>query len=328
VDDSEPSPSLARAVPSSPVRPPAASAMSVADSLSAMAIVLIWGSNFVVMKLGLQEIGPMLLGALRFGAASLPLLLLVSRPELPWRYVAGYGLAQGLGQFGFLFLGLSLGVPAGIASMAMQTQTFFTAMLAAWLLHEPTRASQWLGLLIAAAGLALIAVGGGAGSGHVPLVGLLLCLAGAAMWAVSNIVARQAQRHNPRYDALSLVVWGSAAPVLPFVLLAGWQDGWAATGGSLLRMSWRAVGAVAYLALVATVLAYSLWARLLKRHPAGKVAPLSLLVPVVGLYAAWLVFDEQLTALQWLGVAIVGLGLVLNNFGHHARHWLATRRER
>lgn len=306
-----------------PLTHPAASSNSAAarfsprDLASALAIVVIWGSNFVVMKVGLKEMGPMLLGALRFAAASLPLLFIVPRPALPWRYVAGYGLAQGLGQFGFLFLGLWLGMPAGLASMVLQTQAFFTVLLAAAFLHERARASQWCGLVVSAAGLAMIASAGGAT--RVPLGGFLLCVAGASMWAASNIVARLAQRRNARYDALSLVVWGSTAPIVPFLLLAVWQDGWATTVHSVEAMTWRGVAAVVYLAAVATVLAYSMWARLLKRHPAGKVAPFSLLVPVVGLYAAWVVFDERLGALQWIGVATVAAGLLINNFWSRLR---------
>jgi O-acetylserine/cysteine efflux transporter len=234
-------------------------------------------------------------------------------------------LAQGLGQFGFLFFGLWLGLSAGIASMVLQTQVFFTVMLAAVVLHERTRANQWIGLLLSAAGLALIAAAGGTGEAHVPVAGFLCAIAGAALWAVSNVVARAAQRHNPDYDALSLVVWGSTASIVPFLLLALWQDGWVATQQSLANISWRGAGAVLYLALVATVLAYSMWARLLKRYPAGKVAPFSLLVPVVGLYSAWLVFDERLAVLQWLGVAAVGAGLLISNFGHRLRGRAALR---
>lgn len=300
--------------------------LSPLDLLSALAIVLIWGTNFVAMKIGLHDMGPMLLGALRFATASLPLLLFVRKPDLPWRFIAGYGLAQGLGQFGFLFLGLWLGLPAGIASIVMQTQAFFTVLLAALLLHERIRINQWLGLVVSAGGLTMIAATSSAGRGHVPIGGFLLGMAAAAMWAVSNIIARKGQRHNPSYDALSLVVWGSATPVLPFLLLATWQDGWPATQRSLLHLSWQDAVAVLYLALVATVVAYSLWARLLKRHEAATVAPFSLLVPVVGLSAAWLAFDERLAPLQWLGVVIVGLGLLVNNFGHRLRPWLSARR--
>ncbi len=116
-----------------------ARALSRGDLLRALAVVVIWGLNFVVMKVGLQGLSPMLLGALRFAAASLPFLLFVHLPVLPWRFVVGYGLAQGLGQFGFLFLGLQLGMTAGMASVVMQTQAFFTLLLAAPLLGERAR---------------------------------------------------------------------------------------------------------------------------------------------------------------------------------------------
>ena len=288
---------------------------SAMDLASLLLIVLIWGSNFVVMKIGLRDVGPMMLGALRFAGASLPLLFFVRRPDLPWRYVASYGLAQGFGQFGLLFLGLSLGLPAGIASIVLQTQVFFTALIAAAVLKEPTRAHQWAGLFVAATGLVLIATAGTAADSRLPLGGLLLTVGGALMWAVSNIVARLSQASNPRYDAVSLVVWSSCFPVLPFLLLAAWQDGVVGSYRSLISVGGSTILAVLYLALAATVLGYSLWARLLKRHPATRIAPFSLAVPVVGLFAAWVVFDEQLSLLQWAGTAAIGAGLLLNNFG-------------
>ena len=291
-----------------------ATVLSPADLASLVLIVLIWGSNFVVMKVGLKGAGPMLLGALRYLFAALPVLL-VPRPALPWRYVAAYGLAQGLGQFGLLFLGLSLGVPAGIASIVLQTQVFFTALMAGAVLGERTAAHQWAGLVVAAGGLVLIATASVPGTVHVPLLALGLTVAAAWMWAASNIVARFAQRRHPRYEAASLVVWGSCFPVLPFLLLAVWQEGGAVTLQALRDLGWRTGLAAAYLGLVATVGAYSMWARLLKRHPAGRIAPFSFAVPVVGLYAAWLVFDERLAPLQWAGAAAIGAGLLLNNFG-------------
>lgn len=309
-----PVPVVAQAVGAATVHA-AAAPLSALDLGSLLLIVLIWGSNFVVMKIGLQGVGPMLLGALRYAFAALPLLLLVQRPALPWRFVVGYGLSQGLGQFGLLFLGLSLGLPAGVASIVLQTQVFFTAVLAAAMLGERTRGYQWAGLAVAAVGLVLIATAGLPGAVRVPLAGLVLALAAAAMWATSNIVVRLAQRHQPRYEAVSLVVWGSAFPVLPFLLLAGWQEGTSETVRALGHLGWRTALAAAYLGLVATVLAYSMWARLLKRHPAARIAPFSFAVPVVGLYAAWLVFDERLAPLQWAGAAAIGAGLVLNNFG-------------
>ncbi|WP_288251786.1 EamA family transporter [uncultured Hydrogenophaga sp.] len=281
------------------------------DALRALAVVVIWGLNFVVMKLGLQSISPMLLGALRFAAASLPFLLFVRPPALPWRFIAGYGLVQGLGQFGFLFLGLKLGMTAGMASVVMQTQAFFTLMLAVPLLGERVRANQWLGLGVALAGLLMIASAHGEGPGQMTLAGFVLTLSAAAMWALSNIVARRASQ-LARYEPFPFVVWSSVFPILPFALIALATDGAASVQQQLAGMGVGAWFAVLYLALGATLLAYSLWTRLLQRHAATRVTPFSLLVPVVGLWAAWAAFGEEPLPLQWVGTVAVLCGLVVN----------------
>ncbi|WP_129782460.1 EamA family transporter [Peristeroidobacter soli] len=291
-----------------------ASPLSRGDLLRALAVVVIWGLNFVVMKIGLHDIGPMLLGALRFAAAALPLLLIVRVPKLPWRYMAAYGLAQGFGQFAFLFLGLQMGMTAGMASVVMQTQAFFTLLLAAPVLGERARWSQGLGLLVALAGLVLIATAHGDGPGQMSLVGFVLTLSAAFMWAVSNLVARLASRIAD-YDPLPFIVWSGVFPILPFAVLALWMDGPKTVLRQISGMQTPTVLAVLFLAWLSTLLAYSLWTQLLQRHPAGRVTPFSLLVPVVGLWSAWMFFDEWPLPQQWLGTAAVLMGLVVNQLG-------------
>jgi O-acetylserine/cysteine efflux transporter len=288
------------------------------DGLRALAVVLIWGLNFVVMKLGLQSLSPWLLGALRFAAAALPFVWFVRPPPLPWRFIAGYGLAQGLGQFGFLFLGLKLGMTAGMASVVMQTQAFVTLLLALPLLGERALPRQWLGVGVALAGLVLIAAAHGEGPGQMTLAGFVLTLSAAFMWAVSNLVARRASQ-IATYEPFPFVVWSSVFPIVPFALIALWADGPARVAQQLQGMDAAAWFAVFYLALGATLLAYSLWTRLLQRHAAARVAPFSLLVPVVGLWAAWAAFGEVPGVLQWVGAGAVLLGLVVNQFG--GRWW-------
>ncbi|QHE87764.1 EamA family transporter [Hydrogenophaga sp. BPS33] len=288
--------------------------LSSGDFLRALAVVVIWGLNFVVMKVGLQGLSPMLLGALRFTAAALPFLLFVKVPNLPWRYLVAYGLAQGLGQFGFLFLGLHLGMTAGMASVVMQTQAFFTLLMAAPLLGERARAAQWVGLVVALCGLLLIATAHGEGPGQMTLAGFVLTLGAGFMWAVSNIVVRLANRVSD-YDPFGFLVWSCVFPILPFFGLALWMDGPSSVARQLSGMGWPAVLSVLFLAFFATLLAYSLWTRLLKRHPAGRVTPFSLLVPVVGLWSAWMFFGEWPLPQQWLGALAVLMGLVVNQLG-------------
>jgi O-acetylserine/cysteine efflux transporter len=287
-------------------------ALSRGDLARALCVVLVWGLNFVVMKLGLQGLSPMLLGALRFAAASLPLLLFVARPALPWRYLAAYGMAQGVGQFGLLFLGLQLGMTAGMASVVMQTQAFFTLLLAGPLLGERARRDQWLGLAVALAGLLVIATAHGDGPGQMTLIGFILTLSAAFMWAASNVVVRFAVRAAPGYDPFGFIVWSSLVPVLPFLLLALAMDGPAQVLRQVGGLDLRALLAVLFLAWFATLLAYTLWTRLLQRHPAGRVVPFSLLVPVVGLAAAALAFGERPSPAQWFGTGAVLAGLVIN----------------
>ncbi len=288
--------------------------LSRGDLLRALAVVVIWGLNFVVMKLGLQGLSPMLLGALRFSAASLPFLLFVPRPSLPWRFVVGYGLAQGLGQFGLLFLGLHLGMTAGMASVVIQTMAFFTLLLAAPVLGERAKPWQWWGLVLAFAGLMSIGMAHGEGPGQMTLVGFVLTLGAAFMWAVSNLVARRAAQAGT-YAPFPFIVWSSVVPIVPFFALAAWIDGGSAVVWQLRSIDATALLAVGYLAFLATLLAYTLWTQLLQRHPAGRVTPFSLLVPVVGLWAASAFLAEVPTLAQWLGVGAVLCGLVVNQTG-------------
>ncbi|HMS28137.1 MAG TPA: EamA family transporter [Burkholderiaceae bacterium] len=304
---------------------PNASHFSRFDVLSALAVVLIWGLNFVVMKWGLRDVSPMLLGCLRYMCASLPFVVFIKRPNVPWRFVVGYGVAQGLGQFGFLFMALQLGMTAGMASVVMQSQAFVTLLLAHWLLGERAQWAHYAGLLCAGIGLAMIASAHGSGAGQMTLIGFLLTLCAASMWACSNIVARMAsiyRAHHPDneknqggYDPLAFLVWSSLLPIIPFFIFAVKQDSWQIVSSQLQGLSLRTVLAVLYLGLLATVLAYTLWTRLLQRHPTGRVAPYSLLVPIIGLVAAWVLLGEQPTLLQLAGTVVVLLGLVINMQG-------------
>lgn len=289
-----------------------ATRLSRGDWLCALAVIVIWGLNFVVMKLGLETLSPMVLGALRFMLASLPFVLFVRPPKMPWGYVVAYGLAQGLGQFGLLFLGLRWGMTAGMASVVMQTQAFFTLILAVSLLGERARPSQWWGLVLAFAGLIVIAIGHGEGALQMSLAGFVLTLGAALMWAVSNLVVRKAAQVAPGYAPLPFIVWSSLVPIAPFWLLALALEGTDGVVAQLQAMDGKAVLAVIYLAMLATLLAYSLWTLLLQRHTAARVTPYSLLVPVVGLIAAMVVLGEQPTALQWLGTAAVIGGMLVN----------------
>lgn len=282
--------------------------MPLKDLLIALVVIIIWGVNFVVIKVGLDGLPPMLLGALRFLLVAFPAVLLVKRPNLPWRWLIAYGATISLGQFAFLFQAMHSGMPPGLASLVLQSQAFFTLGFAALFLGERLRPASLIGLLVAASGLALI---GSENSSHVPLVALLLTLCGGAMWGMGNIITRRFGSVN----LVALVVWGGLIPPLPFLLLSWWLEGPQRMADALSNIGLSSVLALAFLAYAATMLGYTLWSTLLSRHPAGKVAPFSLLVPVVGLSSSAWLLGERLSAMQGWGALLVMLGLLINVFG-------------
>ncbi|MDN7143901.1 EamA family transporter [Pseudomonas sp. JQ170] len=290
--------------------------MPLKDLLLALVVIIAWGVNFVVIKVGLDGLPPMLLGALRFALVAFPAVLLIKRPQLPWRWLIAYGATISLGQFAFLFEAMGNGMPPGLASLVLQSQAFFTLFFAAIFLGERLRAASVLGLLIAAAGLALIGSENGA---SVPFFALILTLCAAAMWAMGNIITRR----FGNIDLVALVIWGGLIPPLPFLALSWWLEGPELIEGALRGIGWSSILSLAYLAFVATMLGYSLWSYLLSRYPAGKVAPFSLLVPVVGLSSSALLLDERLSPMQGWGALLVMAGLLVNVFG--ARLWAALR---
>ena len=265
--------------------------------------------------MGPATLSPLVLCALRFLAASLPFLLFVRPPRhLSWGVMAAYGLVQGVGQFGLLFTGMQLGMPAGMSSVVLQTQAFITMLMAAALLGETPHRWQWLGLCIAIGGLVFIGAAHGDGASGMTLAGFLLTVGAAAMWAGSNLLTRVAARQGP-YEPVSFIVWSSVFPIVPLLLLACVVDGTEAVVQQLRGLGRRELGVVAYLALLSTLLGYGLWTRLLQRYAASIVAPLSLLVPVVGLLSAMLLLGERPTAWQWMGTLGVLAGMVINQFG-------------
>lgn len=282
--------------------------MSPKDLLLALVVIVVWGLNFVVIKVGLHDMPPMLLGALRFMLAAFPAILFVKRPQVPWRWLLAYGLTISLGQFAFLFYAMSVGMPAGLASLVLQSQAFFTLFFAAFLLGERLRLANLFGLLVAAGGLLLIGLQGGRG---MTLAGFVLTLCAAAMWALGNVFTRKLGKVN----LVGLVVWGSLVPPLPFLALSWLLEGPEAIEIALRGISLDSILVLIYLAFGATLLGYSLWSRLLSRYPASQVAPFSLLVPVVGLTSSALLLDEHLGPLQLLGALLVMFGLLINVCG-------------
>ncbi len=284
--------------------------MPLKDVLAALVVIVVWGINFVAIKLGVDALPPILLGGLRFVFVAFPALFFVPRPKIHWRYVLGYGLTICIGQFLFLFIAIRIGMPAGLASIVLQSQAFFTVFIAAIALRERVLPQHLLGIAMAIAGLYLLYPGSGS-EVVVPLMGFVLTLLAAASWAGGNVVLKCAGQVN----MLSMVVWGALVAPLPFFALSWVFEGPDLIWASLRAIDFQGIASLAYLSYFSTLVGYVLWGRLLARHPVAKVAPLSLLVPVVGVLCAYLFLGERLVPIQWLGGIVVVFGLAINLFG-------------
>ncbi|WP_432804234.1 EamA family transporter [Deinococcus taeanensis] len=286
--------------------------MNTRALLLALLITGIWGVNFIVIKWSVAGAPPLLVAALRFLVAALPAVFFVPRPRVPARLLWGYGLAVGVVQFGLLYLAIQLGMSAGLGSLLMQMQAFFTALLAARVLGERIQPWQVLGITLAFSGMGVI---GALSGGDLTLLSLALTLLAALGWAVSNLLVRASGGAN----MFSLVVWSALIPPVPLALLAGLTTGWDAVTRTITHSGAGFWAAVLFMGLGNTVLGFGVWAALIQRHGAARVAPLSLLVPVFGLLASALAYHEAFPPGKVLGAALVFAGLVLHVFG--GRWW-------
>ena len=289
------------------------SALTGRDLLAALAVVFIWGINFVITKFALRDFTPFQLGAARYAIALIPFVFFIKPPRVHWKWVVLYGLFQGVGQFGLMFIAIQVGLTTALGSVLLQTQVFFTAFFGFVLLRESVSRQLQLGLVLAALGLVCFVLNfvmpGTGGSGASTPVGFALILCSAAMWAASNIVVRHMQKERPDYSAIALIVWSSAVAILPFMALSYFFDA-EAVRWHWISARWTSWLSVVYLSWMATLVGYGLWTILLKRHPANKVAPFSLGVPVIGLATGMIVLGEVITPWQWAGTGFLVAALV------------------
>ncbi|MGY4155470.1 O-acetylserine/cysteine efflux transporter [Bradyrhizobium sp. USDA 4461] len=265
-----------------------------------------WGFNFVIIRWGLDSFPPLFLASTRFALAATPIVFF-PRPPISLASFIALGATWFFGQFAFLFVGMSLGMPPGLASIVMQTQAFLTVLFAGILLGETVRAKQAVSLAVAAVGLAIIAGTVVTGTGDVTLIGFVLVLLASLNWAIGNILVKKVRAP----DMLALVCWLCIVPPLPLLACSLWFEGWSAIAGSIHNVSLRGVGVVVYLGLISTIFAYGLFGFLIGLYSASAVAPFAFLVPVFGTFFAWAIFGETFSSWRLTGILLVLLALAI-----------------
>jgi O-acetylserine/cysteine efflux transporter len=274
----------------------------------AILVVAIWGFNFVVIKVGLKELPPILLCALRFFLAAFPAVFFIKRPTVPFRSVMAFGLVMFASQFTLLFSGMYAGTTAGMASLVLQVHVFFTVALAVVFLAEQPSVWQIIGALTAFSGIGLVAIHTG---GEISALGLILIVAAAASWGIGNLIAKKLGK----IDMLALVVWGSLVAWPPLLLLSYLLEQGSWSLEDMAHLSWLTIGAVGYITYLSTLLGFAVWSWLLSHYPAATVAPFTLLVPVFGFTSSALALGEPLYPWKLAAAILIIAGLCINLTG-------------
>jgi O-acetylserine/cysteine efflux transporter len=283
----------------------------------AVAVVSVWGFNFVAVKVALLQIPPITLCALRFLCASVPAIFLCPKPNIPLKFLFGYGLITFALQFALLFCGIAAGVTPGIAALISQLQVFFALFFAYLFMQQTLNRWQLIGALISALGIIVIGLHR---EGSCTLIGLVLLVCSALVWGLGNLISTQLKRVN----MLSLVVWSSFIALFPLTGLAFLLEQPLTVVSHLQQLDAITYWALAYIILASTYFAYSGWSWLLSTYPVANIAPFALLSPIVALLSSSLLLGEAFESWKILSALLVIAGLSLNVFGLKLANWLST----
>lgn len=275
------------------------------DACLAALVAALWGFNFVVIDWGMGTVPPLLFAAIRFTVVALPACFLVKRPPVPFRTVAAVGAFMSLGQFGFLYLSMHIGMPPGLAALVLQAQVPFTIVIAAVALRERPSRAQVAGVALGVAGLLAVALGIG---GRVPLIALALCLLAGLSWGIGNIVSRRSGAPG----GLALTVWSATVVPVPLLALSLLVDGPRAVGAGLAHLGWHGALSTLYTAGLCSLVGYAIWNRLLARYPSGHVVPWVLLAPVVAMASSWALLGEVPGPAELAGAAVLIAGVLVS----------------
>ncbi len=278
--------------------------MTRRDGALAVLVMVIWGVNFVAIDIGLKDVPPLLFVAIRFCIVLLPAFIWVAKPDMPWRHLAAVGLLMSAGQFGLLYAGIDAGMPIGLASLVLQVQVMLTVLIAAVALHEPPTLRQTAGVALGMAGLVIVGAGRDAAT---PALALLLTLGAATSWACGNVVSRAVGTKA----GLEVTVWSAFFVPVPLFLLSLMLDGPDAVGHALAHFSWAAVLSTLYTAILSSLVGYGIFNTLLNKYETAKVVPFVLLVPPIGIAAAWIYENEVPNGAEIIGGLVLLAGVAV-----------------
>ncbi|MGO1191786.1 MULTISPECIES: EamA family transporter [Vibrio] len=287
-------------------------------------VVFVWGINFVIITIGIKDVPPFLLAGLRFSLVAFPLMLFLPKPTIPFRWLFSYGITMSFGQFSFLFYALYVGMPSGQASLLLQMQVFVTAILGVLIYQDTLNRWQLFGGIMALTGIGLLLYG--VIETDISILGYLLTFCAACSWGVGNICNRHISIQYKGTNMLQLVVWGALIPIIPFFTFSLLFEDHQHIIHAITEPSLTSILALLYLSIVASLFGYSVWGMSIAKYGTANVVPFALLVPVIGLLSGWVILDEILNSIQFVGCAVIIIGLCVYSLNQKLIQWLQASR--
>lgn len=290
-----------------------ASLMSGRHRLLALSIVLIWASNFVALRWGLDRMPPLALCFWRFLLSFFPACLFVRVPKANWKLVVGFGVLTGLGQFGALAAAIQGHISAGLASALVQIQAVINVALAGLVLHERVTRAQIAGCMLSLAGLAVFMIRPDA---NATALGVMLVIVAAISWAVCNVLVKAG---GYRGDLLQFLVWTSPVAMVSLGVLGLLIEGPTPMLIPISHPSVELWAIIAWQAFANTLYGYAVWNFLIRRYSLGRIGPLTLLVPIVAMALTAALLGERVSTLQLVASLFILSGVAVP--------WLSSRFE-
>ena len=278
--------------------------MKLIHLLIALAVVTVWGLNFSVIKLGVNEMDPLILTGLRFTFAALPAILFIPKPKVSWSILATYGILFGVGVWGMMTLSIHAGLSAGMASLVLEVSAYISVIFGVIFLRESLSPAKIIGLIVSVIGLTIIFK---ITDGSVTTLGLLFAFVAAISLSLVGLIVKKTSIP----EMFAFVVWSCIFAPIPLFILSYFLHGATGFQDVVNNVSVLGLFSAMFQAYPVTLLGYWLWNRLTVLYPISTIAPLTLLIPIFGFIGSVAFHGEVFGATKAIAFLVITLGLVI-----------------
>ena len=278
--------------------------MNAKHVVMAFFIVVLWGLNFVALKIAVLSLPPIFLAGLRFLLISIPWIFFVEKPKVSKRQFITLPITLGVLQYSLLYYGMSTGLSAGLSAVILQTQSFFTVIMSTILIKEKPRLNEILGLLIGALGVMILLINN---NGDFKIEAVLIILAAAISWGIANIQLKNLGNVN----MVSFLIWISPFAAIVLFIISFILEYDLVLNIDFSNVEIKVFLSIFYTAYLSTVIGFTMWQYLLNKYKSIQITPYGLLVPVTGSIFGYIILNEVLEIYQIISGIIIIIGLMV-----------------